>query len=193
MAPLLEPPQAADEGQEGRLAGTRLARHDHDLARIEVEIVVLEDHGGRLALPEGVADVADPDPRDRPGVGLEVRGTIVGGRHRVKRHRKSSAGSAEKSLRMAKWAETTHMTTVNTSTSADPEDVHPQGEPRQPLEQEIEAVGGQQPREEAQDGQPEPLPQDDRPQEGVAVAYRLERGVLRRDGRGCRWRGSGSR
>ena len=117
QTPLLEAPEAADEGQQGRLAGARLAHHDHDLAGIEVQIIVLQDHGARLTLPERVAHVADPDPRSGTRSGLGSREGPGTGCHAVGRHRKSSAGSTEKSFRTASWAETMHMTRVSNRTT----------------------------------------------------------------------------
>ena len=44
-APLLHPPQRPDEREQGRLAGARGPRHDHDLAAADLQIVV-EEHLG---------------------------------------------------------------------------------------------------------------------------------------------------
>ena len=66
-AALLNPAQGADQGQQGRFARTRGSRHDHDLAPADLQVVVEEDLGPRLAAPVRVVHVFGADHHIRTG------------------------------------------------------------------------------------------------------------------------------
>ena len=74
QAPLLQGPEAADQGQERGLARARGAGHDHDLAPADLEPVVVQDLPAALPLAvvvvepsDGDGPVADEDVVDRLG------------------------------------------------------------------------------------------------------------------------------
>ena len=49
-------PQRPDEGEQGRFAGAGRTCHDHDLASADLQVVVEEHLGSRLACTVGVVD-----------------------------------------------------------------------------------------------------------------------------------------
>ena len=103
QAPILDPSQGGDQGQQRGLARPRRAGEEHDLAAVNREVEVGEDAAavGSLAEPVG-----KPARRDD--------GAVLCGRHR---HQNTSAGSAAASLRIASAPATAHMAMVSASTA----------------------------------------------------------------------------
>jgi hypothetical protein len=97
QASLLGGAQCADEREQRRLPGARGPGEDDDLALADLRAEVGEHLPTKLAFAEGVGEMIDDDRRFA--------------------HPKTSAGSAERTLRSAIRAATPHMPTVRAKTT----------------------------------------------------------------------------
>ena len=131
QASLLHGAEGPDQRQERRLARPRGTGHDHDLAARDLEVVVEEDLLAQFAFAVVVIQVADADDRiaRRMAAGSGRVADRASGRDDSgmsgislgqwwQRSQNNSAGSASRSLRIARHPEAVHMPSVSTKTKA---------------------------------------------------------------------------